>query len=351
MFYARTPKSPLPPFLEPVLLVVVTASQTFDAIDADAGPLSAPLRNHFDYTRSTGPVIGAFVTGLRDRSVVGIRGSDGRVHVPPIEFDPVTSAPLADLVPVSSVGTVTSWTWQPDPQLGQPLTEPFAWALIQLDGADTSLLHVVKVDGPEAISTGLRVRIHWADTRIGDIHDIAYFVPGDAPEETDGPLSGDEPVTRVVTPVDVTYKHAASLEESHYLRGLKEGRILGGRVDADSKVYVPPRGASPTDGRPTKELVELPDKGVVTTYCIVNVPFLGQKIKPPYIAAYVLLDGADIAFLHLVLECTPEEIHMGMRVEAKWKPQEEWDYTLQNIEYFRPSGEPDAEYDSYKQHL
>jgi len=114
---------------------------------------------------------------------------------------------------------------------------------------------------------------------------------------------------------------------------------------------VPPRGASPTDGRPTTEQVELPDRGIVTTYCIVNVPFLGQRITPPYIAAYVLLDGADIAFLHLILECDPADVRMGMRVEAKWKPREEWGYTLENIEYFRPTGEPDAEYDSYKHHL
>ena len=65
----------------------------------------------------------------------------------------------------------------------------------------------------------------------------------------------------------------------------------------------------------------------------------------------VLLDGADIAFLHLILECDPADVRMGMRVEAKWKPREEWGYTLENIEYFRPTGEPDAEYDSYKHHL
>lgn len=160
-----------------------------------------------------------------------------------------------------------------------------------------------------------------------------------------------EPVEMITTPVRLQYTHSASAEESYYLRGLAEGRILGGRADSESKVYVPPRGANPTDGRPTTEQVELPDHGIVTTYCIVNVPFLGQRIKPPYIAAYVLLDGADIAFLHLILECDPAEVRMGMRVEAKWKPREEWGYTLENIEYFRPTGEPDAEYDTYKHHL
>ena len=102
---------------------------------------------------------------------------------------------------------------------------------------------------------------------------------------------------------------------------------------------------------PTVEDVELPGHGVVTTFCIVNVPFMGQRITPPYVAAYILLDGADIAFLHLVLGCEAADVRMGMRVEAVWRPREEWGPTLQNIDHFRPTGEPDAPYESYAEHL
>ncbi len=206
------------------------------------------------------------------------------------------------------------------------------------------------VASPEDIETGLRVRVRWAAERAGGIHDIAAFEPGAATPDTPSSETG-EPVSMIITPVDLHYRHSASPEESWYLRGLKEGKIIGGRTGPGEKVYVPPRGASPTDGVPTKEPVELPDKGTVTTFCIVNVPFMGQQIKPPYVAAYVLLDGADIPFLHLILECEASEVRMGMRVEAKWRPREEWDYTLRNIEYFRPTGEPDAEFDTFKHHL
>ncbi|HJQ41585.1 MAG TPA: Zn-ribbon domain-containing OB-fold protein, partial [Jatrophihabitantaceae bacterium] len=150
---------------------------------------------------------------------------------------------------------------------------------------------------------------------------------------------------------DLDYLHSASAEESFYLRGLKEGKLIGGRSGPGGKVYIPPRSANPTDGIPTKEQVELPDRGIVTTFCIVNVPFLGQRIKPPYVAAYVLLDGADIAFLHLILDCPAEDVRMGMRVEAAWKPREEWEFGLQNITHFRPTGEPDADYESFREHL
>ena len=116
--------------------------------------------------------------------------------------------------------------------------------------------------------------------------------------------------------------------------------MLGQRCPACHKVYVPPRSACPADGTPTAEEIELPDKGTVTTFCIVNVPFMGQKITPPYVSAYVLLDGADIAFLHLILDIPAEEVRMGMRVEAVWKPREEWGTTIENISHFRRPASP-----------
>ena len=69
--------------------------------------------------------------------------------------------------------------------------------------------------------------------------------------------------------------------------------------------------------------MELPDTGIVTTFCVVNVPYQGQRVTPPYVAASVLLDGADIAFQHLILGCPPDEVRMGMRVAAVWKPRAE----------------------------
>jgi uncharacterized OB-fold protein len=317
----------------------------------DSPLLSAPIELSFDYTRSLGSTLGAFMTGLAERRVVGVRGSDGRVYVPPAEYDPQTAQPLTDLVEVADEGVVASWTWVSRPVDGQPFDRPFAWALVRLDGADTPMLHALDVPSPEDVHTGMRVRVRWADQRIGQIQDIVCFVPADTEGAPTGEAPKVEPVEMITTPFAMTVQHSASLEETNYLKALQEGRLVGQRCPACRKVYIPPRSACPTDGVPPAEYMELPDRGVVTTFCIVNVPFLGQKIKPPYVAAYVLLDGADIPFLHLILGCEASEVRMGMRVEAAWRPREEWGPTLQNIEYFRPSGEPDADYETYKEHL
>jgi uncharacterized OB-fold protein len=329
----------------------VTTSQSSPVqIDQHEPPLSAPLKLSFDYTRSVGSLLGQFFTALRERRIVGVRGSDGRVHVPPAEFDPVTYERLTEIVPVASVGTVVSWTWQPAPLEGQPLDRPFAWALIKLDGADTPLLHAVAAASSNAISTGARVHAHWIDEPVGAIIDIAYFALGEE-AEPEGTADDRDPITMLVAPSSIEIQHTASLPESTFLRGLEEGKLLGARTGKTGKVYFPAREADPATGKQLDEFIELPDKGTVTTYAIINIPFAGQRIKPPYVAAYILLDGADIPFLHLILEIEAADVRMGMRVEAVWKPRDEWGLGIDNIDYFRPTGEPDADYDTYKHHL
>jgi uncharacterized OB-fold protein len=309
----------------------------------------------FDYTRSLGPVLSQFMTALKERRILGARGTDGTVHAPPFEYDPVTYRPPDELVEVGPAGTVVSWSWLPEPMAGQPLDRPFAWALIRLDGADTAMLHAVDAGSATAMRTGMRVRARWAADRAGSIRDIACFEPYPAPAEAPAPAAapaaaagtGGDPVTITVSPVRLRYLHTASPAESSYLRGLAEGRLLGQRCPACGKVYIPSRGVCPADGVPTDSEVELPDTGTVTTFSVVNVGYPGQKVTPPYVAAAVLLDGADIVFQHLILGCDPGEVRMGMRVRAVWRPRAEWGTTAENISHFTPTGEPDAPYESY----
>ena len=141
------------------------------------GTLKAPLRVEFDYTRSLGPVLSAFMTGLRDRTVLGGRAADGRMIVPSSEYDPVTHEPLTDVVPVAPTGTVQTWSWVSEPVPDQPFDRPFAFALVLLDGADTPMLHAVDVAAPARMQSGMRVQVRWADETVGDIRDIACFEP------------------------------------------------------------------------------------------------------------------------------------------------------------------------------
>jgi hypothetical protein len=159
-----------------------------------------------------------------------------------------------------------------------------------------------------------------------------------------------EPIKRIKSPVRLEYEVSAGKTLSRFLSGLVEGRILGRRCPACSKVYVPPRGACPTCAVAPADEVAVADTGTVTTFCIVNVPFEGQTMKLPYVYASILLDGADIPLLHLV-DVPAADARMGMRVKAEWLPPDQRRPTLESIRCFTALAEPDASFESYEEHL
>lgn len=148
---------------------------TFEFLRTEDGCFTAPLLMTYPYSRTVGTTLARFFTSLRDGRIEGTRGSDGRVYVPPAEFDPITGAPCTEWVSVGEHGTVTSWAWQAEPQADQPLDHPFAWALIRLDGADVEMFHAVDARSADSISTGSRVAVRWSGDPQGGITDIACF--------------------------------------------------------------------------------------------------------------------------------------------------------------------------------
>ena len=160
-----------------------------------------------------------------------------------------------------------------------------------------------------------------------------------------------ETINEIITPVRLDYTHTAGRAQNRFLTGLIEGKIRGQRCPSCKKVYVPPRGSGAICAVPTEEEVEVADKGTVTTFCIVNLQFHGQAVEIPYVCGSVLLDGADLPFFGMLAGVEVDKVHMGQRVQAVWLPPEERKASLDNIRYFEPIDEPDAPFDSYKDHL
>ncbi|MFI7401096.1 Zn-ribbon domain-containing OB-fold protein [Streptomyces sp. NPDC049541] len=309
--------------------------------------LKAPLAVEFPFTRSLGPVQSAFLTGLRERVVLGVRTGDNRVLVPPVEYDPVTAEEIRDLVEVAPTGTVTTWAWNHDPRRGQPLDTPFAWVLVRLDGADTALLHALDVPAPDAVHTGLRVRIRWAEAREGAITDIACFEPyhGEPvrPEGHSGQF--EDAISGIVAHARLDYTYSPGRAQTAYINALSERRTVGERCPSCRKVYVPPRGACPTCGVATSEQVEVGPRGTVTTFCIVNIKAKNLDIEVPYVYAHIALDGAGLALHGRIGGIPYDQVRMGLRVEPVWTEGARYP------DHYRPTGEPDAEYETYKELL
>ncbi|MEQ9465701.1 MAG: Zn-ribbon domain-containing OB-fold protein [Haliea sp.] len=149
-------------------------------------------------------------------------------------------------------------------------------------------------------------------------------------------------VTGIKAPVYLKYRFTAGSAPARFLCRLKEGVLTGQRCPRCSNVYIPPRGSCPACGVPTEDEVVLSDKGTIQSFTIVSIPIPGNPIQPPYVVANIVPDGANISFIHLLSECVNEEVHIGQRVQALWKPAEEWGHAMDNIRYFRPLDEPDV---------
>jgi hypothetical protein len=312
------------------------------------------------YTRSVGPVVGRYLTGLRDGRIEGVRLADGRVLAPPTEYDPTTSetiAPEGDhWVTLGPAGRVQSYTWVAEPRAGKhPLTKPFAFALIRPDGADTAMLHVVDCGSADAIAVGMRVAPRWKAERTGQVTDIEAWVPlADGEEPQPAPLrvpeADEQPVTGIVSVTHLEYELNAGVAVSRYLNGLAGGKIVGERAPSGDDVYAASRGTDPKTGEPTSIEVDVDDTGVITTFCVVNVPGLSELAPEiPYVSAQILLDGANNFLFGLIRGCDVEDVHMGMRVKAKWADELKPVHT--SIKWFEPTGEPDAPYEHYKDYL
>jgi uncharacterized OB-fold protein len=309
----------------------------------------------YPYTRTTGPVMGPFLTALRDGRILGGRCGN-RVLCPPLEYEPETGAPLEpDFVDVGPAGTVRSWTWVAHPTPKHPFDHPFAFALIQLDRADTPLVHAVDAGSPDAMSTGMRVAAQFREERTGAITDV-YFVPETSATPQDI-TPGEEPVAITTHLVALTISEPLYPHRVRFASGLLEGRIIGQRSPVSGKVYVPSSGYDNMSRAEMTEAddVEVSDRGSVSSFTVITpIQYYGQKETDPYIRASILLDGADSPIIGVDVRNIPvEEFRVGLRLQAVWKPPGERDVSeLGNrfggawegvLERWEPTGEPDAD--------
>jgi hypothetical protein len=123
-----------------------------------------------------------------------------------------------------------------------------------------------------------------------------------------------------------------------YLAALKEGYLLGGYCRTCRKTVVPPRTVCEWCFHPMDSYMRLEDTGTVNTFSICYVAWDVQRIQEPEIPAVIEIDGASPlhGIMHKLGEVDPEEMRIGMRVQAVWKPAEEREGAITDILYFRP---------------
>ncbi len=153
------------------------------------------------------------------------------------------------------------------------------------------------------------------------------------------PLSDSEfrfAVGAVDFAVDARYSWDTGVAVSGFLRGLRSGKVLGRECRGCGRVLVPPRMFCERCFRETDGWVEVESTGVVNTFSICHVTWDMQRLKVPELPAVIDIDGSDGGFLHKLGEISPEDVRVGMAVEAVWKPVGERVGSILDVAYFRP---------------
>ena len=136
---------------------------------------------------------------------------------------------------------------------------------------------------------------------------------------------------------DATWQWDPGRAIGGFLDGLGEGRIEAARCEECRRTLVPPRAFCERCFRPTDGTVDVPDTGVVETFSICYVTWDMQPLDHPELPAVIRVDGtSDGGFLHKLGEVRPDDVRIGLEVEAVWRPRDEREGSILDIAYFRP---------------
>jgi len=106
---------------------------------------------------------------------------------------------------------------------------------------------------------------------------------------------------------------------SRFLLSIRDDRkLLGNKCTTCNTVYVPPRKNCGKCFVDIDEWVEVGNEGVVIAHTVVRFPFEIHPADAPFAYALIKLEGADVAFLHIIKDKL-DALKNGVRVRARFR--------------------------------
>jgi uncharacterized OB-fold protein len=147
-----------------------------------------------DYEFTAGDATTRFLKGITQKRIIGQQAPGGRVYVPPRGADPELGQPTPIDVEVAQVGTVTSFCVVNLQFYGSVMEIPYVSALILLDGADLSIMHLIQEVPADQVRIGMRVEAVWRDDADIEptLESVRYFRPNGEPDDPDVRIPGED---------------------------------------------------------------------------------------------------------------------------------------------------------------
>ncbi|MFH1243478.1 MAG: Zn-ribbon domain-containing OB-fold protein [Pseudomonadota bacterium] len=139
-------------------------------------------------------------------------------------------------------------------------------------------------------------------------------------------------------PLEYIYTYGRA-GEAYFRNIMNKGSFLGARCQKCEITYVPPRTyCEKCFDRIEDNYVDVGASGTVHTYTIIYKNLDGSHKKDPLIMAVVRLDGTQGGVVHYLGQVKPEEVSIGMKVQAVLLPRKERKGGITDIKYFKPAG-------------
>ena len=148
-----------------------------------------------DYEFTAGDATTRFLRGITQKKIIGQRATEeSRVYVPPRGADPELGQTTPIEVEVAQVGTVTSFCVVNVQFYGSVMEIPYVSALILLDGADLSIMHLIQEVPADEVHIGMRVEAVWRDDADIEptLESIKWFRPNGEPDDTSVRIPGED---------------------------------------------------------------------------------------------------------------------------------------------------------------
>jgi uncharacterized OB-fold protein len=137
--------------------------------------------------------------------------------------------------------------------------------------------------------------------------------------------------------IPIESEYTVGIAAEKFFRAVKDrGVILGTVCPTCGLTYVPPSMYCERCFSKLEEWVEVPAKGTVYTYTVLTRSLDGHALDEPDILALVRLPGAHGGLVHRLKVAKPEDVQIGMEVEAVLKPKAEREGSILDIRYFKP---------------
>ena len=137
--------------------------------------------------------------------------------------------------------------------------------------------------------------------------------------------------------IPVNYVYTTGRAGETFLHGLINGQLVAAECHACGVIYLPPRTyCERCFARLEESCVTVSPQGRIHAFTVCHKNLDGSRPQTPILIAMVKIDHTDGGLVHYLGDVKPEEVYIGMPVEAVFKPKKQRKGSILDIKYFKP---------------